>query len=147
MLEEMWRKGDTLTLLVGMKIDTATTENSMEGPPKTKNRTTTWSSNSTTVYISGQIESYNSKRFICLGVHSSTVYNSQDMEANWSAHQQMIGLRRCGDTYTHPLLSLKKEWNSSICSNMNGPGDYHTKWSKSDREIHGSCDTAFMQNF
>ena len=30
---------------------------------------------------------------------------------------------------------------------MNGPGDYHTKWSKSDREIHGSCDTAFMQNF
>ena len=32
MLEEMWRKGDTLTLLVGMKIDTATTENSMEIP-------------------------------------------------------------------------------------------------------------------
>ena len=26
----------------------------MEGPPKTKNRTTTWSSNSTTVYISGK---------------------------------------------------------------------------------------------
>ena len=77
-------------------------------------------------------ESSNSKKFICPGVHSSTIYNSQDMEANWSAHQQMIGLRRCGDTHT--LLSLKKEWNSSICSNMNGPGRYHTKWHKSEKD-------------
>ena len=32
------------------------------------------------------------------------------------------------------LLSHKKEWNNAICSNMDGPRDYHTKWSKSDRE-------------
>ena len=31
------------------------------------------------------------------------------------------------------LLSHKKEWNIAICSNMDGPRDYHTKWSKSDR--------------
>ena len=24
------------------------------------------------------------------------------------------------------LLSHKEEWNYAICSNMNGPGDYHT---------------------
>ena len=30
------------------------------------------------------------------------------------------------------LLSHKKEWNNAICSNMNGPRDYHTKWSKSE---------------
>ena len=30
------------------------------------------------------------------------------------------------------LLSHKKEW--TICSNMDGPRDYHTKWSKSERE-------------
>ena len=30
------------------------------------------------------------------------------------------------------LLSHKKEWNNAICRNMDG--DYHTKWSKSDRE-------------
>ena len=32
------------------------------------------------------------------------------------------------------LLSHKKEWNNAICSNMDGPRDYHTKWSKSERE-------------
>ena len=30
-------------------------------------------------------------------------------------------------------LSHQKEWNNAICSNMDGPRDYHTKWSKSDR--------------
>ena len=28
----------------------------------------------------------------------------------------------------------KKEWNNAICSNMDGPRDYHTKWSKSDQK-------------
>ena len=32
------------------------------------------------------------------------------------------------------MLAIKKEWNNAICSNMDGPRDYHTKWSKSDRE-------------
>ena len=35
-----------------------------------------------------------------------------------------------GYTHTHThngvLLSHKKEWNNAICSNMNGPRDYHT---------------------
>ena len=32
----------------------------------------------------------------------------------------------------------KKEWNHAICSNMDGPRDYHTKWSKpqGERQIH-----------
>ena len=30
--------------------------------------------------------------------------------------------------------AIKKEWNIAICSNMDGPRDYHTKWSKSDKE-------------
>ena len=30
--------------------------------------------------------------------------------------------------------AIKKEWNNAICSNMDGPRDYCTKWSKSDRE-------------
>ena len=32
------------------------------------------------------------------------------------------------------LLIHNKEWKIAICSNMDGPRDYHTKWSKSDRE-------------
>ena len=36
--------------------------------------------------------------------------------------------------YNGILLSHKEEWNNAICSNVDGPRDYHTKWSKSDRE-------------
>ena len=36
--------------------------------------------------------------------------------------------------YNGILLSHKKEWNNGICSNMDGPRDYHTKWSKSERD-------------
>ena len=32
------------------------------------------------------------------------------------------------------ILKQKNEWNNAICSNMDGPGDYHTKWSKSDKD-------------
>jgi len=32
MLERLWKKGNPLALLVGMKIDTATMEHSMEIP-------------------------------------------------------------------------------------------------------------------
>ena len=36
--------------------------------------------------------------------------------------------------YNGILLSHPKEWNNAICSNMDGPRDYHGKWSKPDRE-------------
>ena len=36
--------------------------------------------------------------------------------------------------YNGILLSHNKEWNNAICSNMDGPRDSHTKWSKPDRE-------------
>ena len=36
--------------------------------------------------------------------------------------------------YNGILLSHKKEQNNAICSNMDGPRDYHVEWSKSDTE-------------
>ena len=40
-----------------------------------------------------------------------------------------------GHTHTHTHngipLSHKKEWNGAMCSNMDGPRHYHTKWNKS----------------
>ena len=36
--------------------------------------------------------------------------------------------------YNGILLSPKKEWNNAIYSNMDGPKDYHTKWSKSEKD-------------
>ena len=38
MLERVWRKGNSSTLLVGMWIGIITTENSMEVPPKLKKK-------------------------------------------------------------------------------------------------------------
>ena len=42
------------------------------------------------------------------------------------------------------LLSLKKEPNNAICSNMYGPRDYHTNWSKSERERQILCNITYM---
>ena len=36
---------------------------------------------------------------------------------------------RCGN-----LLSHKREWNFSICSNMNGLGGYYDNWNKSEKD-------------
>ena len=48
--------------------------------------------------------------------------------------------------YNGILLSHKKEWNNAICSNMDGPRDYHTKRSKSDRERQISYDITYKWN-
>ena len=42
------------------------------------------------------------------------------------------------------LLSHKKEWNNTICNNMDEPRDYHTKWSKPDRKGQMSYDITYM---
>ena len=44
------------------------------------------------------------------------------------------------------LLSHEKEWNNAICSNMDGPSNYHTKWSKQDRERQISYDITHVWN-
>ena len=54
----------------------------MEGPQKTKTRTTTRSSNSTPGYISGKKRKTLIQKDIYLNIHSGTICNSQDMEAN-----------------------------------------------------------------
>ena len=40
--------------------------------------------------------------------------------------------------------SHKKECNDAICSNKDGPRDYHTKWSKSERERQILYDITYM---
>ena len=44
------------------------------------------------------------------------------------------------------LLSHKKEWNNAICSNMDGPRDYHTKWNKSERERQIPYDIIYVES-
>ena len=51
-------------------------------------------------------------------------------------------------THTHihnGILHIhKKECNNVICSNMDEPRNYHTKWSKLDREMWISYDIAYI---
>ena len=42
--------------------------------------------------------------------------------------------------------AIKNKWNIAICSNMDGPRDYHTKWSKPDRERQISYDMTYIWN-
>ena len=46
----------------------------------------------------------------------------------------MNGLRDMIHIYNGLLHSHKKEWNNGICGSMEEPRDYHTKWSKSDKD-------------
>ena len=48
--------------------------------------------------------------------------------------------------YNEILFSHKKEQNNAICSNMDATRDYHTKWSKLDRERQIPYDITYMWN-
>ena len=48
--------------------------------------------------------------------------------------------------YNGIVLSHRKVWNNTICSNMDGPRDYHTKWIKSEREKQMLYDITYMWN-
>ena len=75
----MWRKGNPLTLLVGMQISIATMEKSVAISLKTGNRTAIRPSNPTAGHT--HQGNQNRKRPVYPSVHHSTVYNNQDMEA------------------------------------------------------------------
>ena len=42
--------------------------------------------------------------------------------------------------------AIKKEWNNVIWSNIDATIDYHTKWSKSEREKQIRYDITYMWN-
>ena len=87
-------------------------------------------------------------------VRGSTIYNSQDMEATWMSISWGIDKEDMRYTHTHThththngiLLGHTKEWNNSVCGDMDGPRDCHTEWSMSDRERQISYDIAYMWN-
>ena len=82
MLERVWRKGNPLTLLVGMQTSTAITENSVEIPLKNGYRTAIWPSNSTAGHTHGGNQNW--ERHMYPNVHRSTVHNSQDTNVHHS---------------------------------------------------------------
>ena len=48
--------------------------------------------------------------------------------------------------YNGILVTHQKEWNDAIYSNMDGPTDYHTMWSESERERQVPYDITYTWN-
>ena len=76
----MWRKGNPLTLSVGMQTGTATLENSVEVPQNFKNRATLQPSNCITSYLSKGYKNTDLKGHMHPDVYSSTISNGYIME-------------------------------------------------------------------
>ena len=51
-------------------------------------------------------------------VHSSTIYNSQEMEITYMSIDRWMYKKDVVHIYSGILLSHKKEWNDAICSNI-----------------------------
>ena len=79
-------------------------------------------------------------------VHCSTVYNnSQDMEATLMSIDRGMN-KDVVHIYNGLLLSHYKELKNTICSNIDWSRDFHTEWSKSDREGNILHDIPYMWN-
>ena len=112
-------------------------ENTLEVPLKIKNRATTWPCSPTPGHISRQ--SYNSKRHMHPNVHSSTVYNSQYMEATeisidrWVDEEDMV-----------LILAMKKNEIMPFAATWLDLEIIILRKSDSKRQI--SCDIIYMWN-
>ena len=69
-------------------------------------------------------------------VHSSSIYSSQGLEAMEMSINRCVGKEDAVCLNNGVLLIYKREWNNVICNNMDGPRDYHIKWTKSDTKYN-----------
>ena len=84
------------------------------------------------------------KRYMHLNVHCNTIYNVQDMETTYMSTDRWMDTEDVVYVYTIKCYSAIKERNNTICRNMDGPRDYHTKWSQPDRKRPISYSTNYM---
>ena len=108
-LGEDMNKGNPCTLLVRMWIGAVTMENSMAVTQKVKHRTTEWSSNPTSGYISKGNEISIPKRYLHSHVHCSIIDNSQEKETcvhQWTKKEYVVYI------FNGILFSYKKRRKS-----------------------------------
>ena len=80
MLERMWRKGNPLTLLVGMRTGAATLENCVEVPQRVKNRSALRPSNCTAGDLPQRYRCSEMPEQLHPDVYRSNGHNSQTVE-------------------------------------------------------------------
>ena len=134
MLVNMWRKGNPLTLLVGMQGGTATLEYSVAIPQEIKNRATLWPCNCTMRYLPQRYRCSVKKGHIYPNVHSSNGHNSQTVERAEMPFSRQMDKEDVVHICNGILYSHQKEWIPNICINMDGTGGDYAEWNKSSRE-------------
>ena len=116
----LWGCGEKGTLVHcwwDLYISTVPMENSTAHPQNVKNRTTMWSSNTTSGDISKGNENTNWKRYLQSSVHSIIMYDSQDMETTKCPSVFYIYIY----IYKTIKYSAIKKWNTGICDKMGRP--------------------------
>ena len=106
-------------------------------------RTIIWSRNLTPGHTPRP--NYSSKGYMHSYVHSSTIHNSQDMGTTEVSTSRWMD-KDVVHVYKGIVLSHKKEYNITICSNMDAARDYPAKRSKSEKERQIPYDTTYMWN-
>ena len=117
---------------------------SIEVPQKVKNRTTIWSSNCTTGYLSKKYANTNLKGYMHPYVYCSIIYNSQIMEVGqasidrWMYKEDVVYTHTQTHThiYNNGFYSAIQEWNLAICNNMNGSREYNAKQNSLEKDKH-----------
>ena len=84
-LARMWRTGKLLALLVGMRTDAATLENSIKFPQKFKKGTTLQSSNRATGFYPKNIKTL-IERDICTPMFIAALFTIANYRSNPSVH-------------------------------------------------------------
>ena len=136
----MCRKGNPSTLLFVMYISAATMKNKRRFLKITKNRINIWSLNAFLGIYWGNM---NTKRYIHLKVHSSTIYIIQDMEETQISTTD-DWLKKIWYTYTmgyYPAIKWMKYWHSQQWGWMDLENIVFSEMSQKDKYC-----LSFLQN-
>ena len=134
MLERVWRKRNPPTLLVGMLIGIATMKTIWKFFKKLKIELLIPFHPAIPL-----LGIYPGKILIGKDIHTSIfiaaifIIAKTRKQPNCPSTEEWIKKMWCIHTHKGILLS-QIERNNAICRNMDGPRDYHTKWSTPDRE-------------
>ena len=114
-------------------------ENSMEYPHKTKNRVAIWSSKYTPEHISGQNYNSKKKKKTCTAIFIAELFTIAKI---WK--QPTCPLTDEWKKKMEYYSAIKRECNNAICSNMDGPADYHANWIKLERQRQIPYDITYV---
>ena len=125
-------KRESFVLLVGVQIGTATVENSMEFYQNTKNGTAFWSSITLLGLYPKNPESP-IQRNLCNPMFIATLFTIAECWKQPKYPSVNEWMKNCS-AFTQWNPMQQKERTPTVLYNLDGTGEYYTKWNKPDRE-------------